>query len=463
MKKVIFTLAAPLVSLAAFCQEPTTLKEQNLKGKVFCVTYSKYEYKENFGEPQEGKLEEFQATFYDDQGRSILIRKKEGGHYGEIWPYSYPMSYSKEGDNTKVKIFYVGSDKTMPAESFLENWKDTNMALENKYVEGRWPQECSEITYDANGVIIKWDKYSKLSASSKQELTARRIATKGANNTYECKIYASDGGVGKQFTETYVNGKLTSLVEQRSMMHNLPIKSSEPGKYEYNKDGQLVKFSESKKSLPLEYIYNRNEHGDITIINSGQIGKGEKYRNVTQKYDNYKYDNQGNWIYRTIEFNNQVPQFIEKREIIYCNSVEDIKEKGAFVSSIVSKVNDRDAVDAFYGKYLDRQFFEAKMPLPEYDTSYAKQKGADKMTVVIRVSFESGGKCSYSRRLEYSSNVPFKMYKLVEEWNSNSDEKYRYVIKDGIITMNNEQYKIDPNTGNLTNITKNLQFSKRIF
>lgn len=74
MKKMFFTIAAfSLITTAAFCQEPTTLKSDNLKGNVFSVTISQYEFKENFGEPVEGNLRWKEAKIYNEEGKAQWV------------------------------------------------------------------------------------------------------------------------------------------------------------------------------------------------------------------------------------------------------------------------------------------------------------------------------------------------------------------------------------------------------
>ena len=62
MKRICVTFATALISTATFSQvEPTTVKNEHLKGNVLSVAYTKYDYKENFGEPTEGKIQEQSA------------------------------------------------------------------------------------------------------------------------------------------------------------------------------------------------------------------------------------------------------------------------------------------------------------------------------------------------------------------------------------------------------------------
>ena len=42
---------------------------------------------------------------------------------------------------------------------------------------------------------------------------------------------------------------------------------------------------------------------------------------------NYKYDDHGNWIYRVYVGNGELSRQIETREIIYCNSADEVKSR----------------------------------------------------------------------------------------------------------------------------------------
>lgn len=83
------------MSANAFCQsvEPTTLKDDNLKGNVLAVKLGTYEYKENFGEPVAGNVKGSPVeTFYDEQGRSVLRRTLcNGGSAASAYSYFFQV------------------------------------------------------------------------------------------------------------------------------------------------------------------------------------------------------------------------------------------------------------------------------------------------------------------------------------------------------------------------------------
>lgn len=106
--KSIMCLVGLAVSTNAFCEElePTTLKDGNLKGNVLSVMSATYEYKENFGDPIAGALKGFPvATFYDEQGRSILSRTVAGGNSYNVSSYSYLFKY----DGNKMTKYVINT------------------------------------------------------------------------------------------------------------------------------------------------------------------------------------------------------------------------------------------------------------------------------------------------------------------------------------------------------------------
>lgn len=470
MKKLVMAIAAVSITTAAFSQNPTTVKDENLKGNVLCVTYSKYEYKENFGEPTEGKLLEQKAMFFDDQGRSVVTRTMHPvGSSSNVWPTSYVMAYSKDGTNTKIDVAILGNSGALPNSAVLPVFSQASKALENQYSSDAWPKKRAEITCDANGVITKWDVFEKIAQQEKEKLVGRRIATSAGNGVYGCKIYNKQGESVWDYKETYKGGLLTFLDNPRWFSGissgKMEVNPKEAGNYEYDKNGRVIKYTQQKTNYGEEYFYNRNEHGDLVKVIRGQIGKDERYQNVDEIYDNYKYDAQGNWIFRTYAYKSTAPKFIEKREIQYCSSASELKSKSGFIS--VSKPgpeNNNELID-FYNENLRFNLFVATLPLSEYNSSLASQPEASDIIVTLRMSFISDKNCMTSRQAIWDTEKvtkPKKNHlKFVQEYSSDDTTTVPYEYKDGVIIVNNEQYKFDSSTKTLVNIGKNITYKKQ--
>ena len=458
MKKVCIALAAvSLISTAAFSQvEPTTVKNEHLKGNVLSVAYTKYDYMENFGEPTEGKIQEQSAIIFDEQGRSVLIRKKKG-----YLPLSFVLSYSQDGADTKINIAKLSGDR-MDENSFAQLASDPSGALEGAYNQNNWPQIRGEITSDASGVIVKYDIFEKKAQTVNEALICRRIAKRSGNGLYACKIYNVRGETEFDFKETYKDGVLTFLDNPSEFMHissgDIKLRPRHAGTYEYNTTGLVTKYVQQNKNMPMEYLYSYNDEGDLTKVTCGQAGKGEKYQNLEEEYDNYRYDDHGNWIYRTVAYEQGKPKYIEKRQITYCSSPDEIKQKLSGLNVTVPDVKAGEDYANFFNKHLKNGNFKVEIPLTQYYPELASEKGADKMTAFIVVGFYAGYDGAFSLRVDMPTKTTAKMEKLAAQYTVERT-KYKYEYKDGVLTMNNEEYKID-SAGNLINTKRNVTFTR---
>lgn len=459
MKKIIISIAATFVSFAAFSQvEPTNVKNEHLKGNVLSVAYTKYDYKENFGEPTEGNIQEQSAIIFDEQGRSVLIRKKKG-----YLPISFVLSYSQDGANTKINVTELTSKDRMDEDTFAQLASDPSSSLENTYSQNSWPQIRGEITCDANGVIVKHDVYKKLAQTVNEALICRRTAKPAGNGMYECKIYNERGETEFDFKETYKDGGLTFLDNPSEFMHissgDIKIRPRHAGTYEYNAIGLVTKYVQQNKNMPMEYLYSYNDKGDLIKVTCGQAGKGEKYQNLEEEYDNYKYDDHGNWVYRTVAYQPGKPKYIEKRQITYCSSPDEIKQKLSGLNVTIPDTKAGEDYTNFFNKYLKNGNYKIEIPLTQYYPELASEKGADKMTAFIVVGFYAGYDGAFSLRVDMPTKTTPKMEKLAAQYTV-EHTKYKYEYKDGVLTMNNEEYKIDPATGNLINTKRNVTFNR---
>lgn len=457
MKKIIITIAATIVSYVAFGQvEPTTVKNEHLKGNVLSVAYTKYDYMENFGEPTEGKIQEQSAIIFDEQGRSMLIRKKKG-----YLPTSFVLSYSQDGDNTKINVTELSGER-MDEDTFAQLASDPSGSLEGAYNQNSWPQIRGEITCDASGVIVKYDIFKKMAQTVEEALICRRTAKPAENGLYACKIYNERGETAFDFKETYKDGFLTFLDNPSEFMHissgDIKIKPRHAGTYEYNTTGLVTKYVQQNKNMPMEYLYSYNDKGDLVKVICGQVGKGEKYQNLEEEYDNYKYDDHGNWIYRTIAYQPGKPKYIEKRQITYCSSPDEIKQKLSGLNVTVPDVKAGEDYANFFNKHLKNGNFQAEIPLTQYYPELASEKGADKMTAFVMVGFYAGYDGAFSLRVNLPTKTTAKMEKLATQYTV-EHTKHKYEYKDGVLTMNNEEYKID-SAGNLINTKRNVTFTR---
>ena len=243
--------------------------------------------------------------------------------------------------------------------------------------------------------------------------------------------------------------------------YNKDIIISDAGKYQYNDKGQLVSYTQQKNSFrnKKEYVYNDN--GDIIQISTlVSKDKSEIYNKTGEViYNDYKYDEKGNWIYRIVS-NGKQNLYIEKRQIDYCNTSGEIEAKVKNLYSIirVKKIKIENEFGDFYDKYL-KKYYVAVIPLVDYDPKYASVKNADKASVFIEVTFKDPN-CNgrFSRKL-VTLKMNDKIKSIADKINSDGIEEMKYSYRNGKIIMNNDEYEID-STGTLKNTTKNIVFKE---
>lgn len=454
MKRTIIAFVAVLTTSIAYCQEPTTLKQENLKGNVSAVRSSSYVFSENFGNPTEGELRKIEITLFDQYGRAILYNIDDTD-YGKCFGIA---TYKIDGENTVAEVSLLGIKKSLKELGTINE-------LINNQVLTEIDKKKREIVYN-NNIVVKYDILTRFYPAKKYELTYRKAAKLIENGTYECKLYDKSGQSYLDFKETYnTNGQLIELDNERQFnkvsSYNKDILISDAGKYQYNKKGQLVSYTQQKNSFrnKKEYVYN--DHGDIIQISTlVSKDKSEVYNKTGEViYNDYKYDEKGNWIYRIVS-NGKQNLYIEKRRIDYCNTSEEIEEKVKNIYSIIPVTNIKNANEFgdFYDKYL-KKYYVAVIPLVNYDPKYASVKNADKASVFIEVSFNDLNCYGRFNRRLVTLKRNDKISSIAHEINSDGIENMKYSYRNGKIIMNNDEYEID-STGTLKNTTKNIIFKE---
>ncbi|MBQ9679038.1 MAG: hypothetical protein IJV44_12980 [Prevotella sp.] len=322
MKRIIASIVAVTATVGALGQNPVKLSDDNLKGNVFAVKYGKYEYKENFGEPTTGQVQEIYSTFYNEVGNSIIFRKIRVAR--PMFVDSYALFYESNGENTLVTSLGISSSidfkKYDDISSALNIDNDTFEKLMQS--ELGYGQECRkagryESTFDKNGVRIKYDIYIPSG-----RLDGKEVGKSVGNGTYEFAIYDWQGESREKSTRTFANGKLTKKSSPNDGRINIggSIESPESGTYTYDSNGRLTHLIRWNKH-ETKYIYN--DKGDLSHTSN----KDFKIWSDGYFYENYKYDSHGNWIFRTWGAKAGEPKYIETREIIYCDTKDELKGK----------------------------------------------------------------------------------------------------------------------------------------
>lgn len=311
------TLAAFFITAIAFCQDPPTLKKENLKGNVYHVIYTNCYYSENFGEPKEGKRRFRREYYYDGLGRAILF-SLDNRYY---W-----VRYNQESNNTIASMLEFYSNKEFED---LEDYTNEDYTTNKYFFHDR------EITYNSDNIVTKYDVYDDTNGSYK--LINRKTANLIGNGTYECKLYGPDGYTVLDFKETYNSkGQLTVLDNPKEYNQisagDTYIEIPHAGIYKYNNKGQEISYEEQKRSGPKKYERVYNEHGDDIELYASTIYKGvASNKTLTVVYEDYQYDDKGNWIYRILS-DGKEKRVIERRQIEYYNSKEEL-------DSVINKVN----------------------------------------------------------------------------------------------------------------------------
>ena len=339
MKKYLFlTLTASMLCLASVAQipaEPKRLTDDNLSGNVLAIKYGKYQYRENFGEPTTGRTETENVRFYDEQGRTTLYRSAlTQGSY--LLVESYVLDYSIEGDVTKVTSVGLGTNNDANNYSaYAAVYLNPDASFENlmKTLKANFggcnPTDHSALTFDANGVTTLYDIY--MNKWSNNKLKSRQKGTPtGTSGVYDFVSYKESGEISEKSVRTFSKGRLTKMEKPNigGLGWKSAIPSIEPGTYVYDAKGRLTTYTNQYKEMRDKKVrkYYLNEHGDVTkITESTEVPK--HMERETWVYWGYQYDNQGNWTYRIVGTDKNSPKYIEKREIVYGTSLEDIKTK----------------------------------------------------------------------------------------------------------------------------------------
>lgn len=335
MKRIITSIVAVAATVGTLGQTPNPVKlsDENLKGNVFAVKYGKYEYKENFGEPTTGQVQEIHSTFYNETGNPVIFRTIRPAR--PMFVNSSALFYEPSDGNTLVTTLGISSsmkyEKYENVSSTLLNDNDTfENLMQNELGYG---EKCSkqgriESTFDKNGVRIKYDVYI---ASGR--LDGKEVGKPVGNGTYEFTIYDWQGESREKSTRTFVNGKLTKKTSPNDGRINIGgrIGSPESGTYTYDSNGRLTHLLRWNKH-ETKYIYN--DKGDLLHTSN----KDFKIWSDGFFYENYKYDSHGNWIYRTWGPKAGKPEYIETREIIYCDTKDELKEKAGHLLQTVGDI-----------------------------------------------------------------------------------------------------------------------------
>jgi len=317
MKAILTTIALLFITTLAISQDPPTLKKENLKGNVYHVIYTNYYYSENFGEPKEGERKFRREYYYDDLGRAVLFSLND--RY--FW-----VRYNKEGNNTIASMLEFYSKK---------EFEDLEDFTKKSYTENRHFFHHRVITYNSDNIVTKYDVYDNINGSYK--LLNRKTAKPIGNGVYECKLYGADGSTAVDYKETYNSkGQLTNLDNPKEYNQistgDTYIEIPHAGIYKFNNKGQEISYEQQKKSGPKKYENVYNEHGDIIELYTSTINKGvASNKTLAVVYEDYQYDDKGNWIYRILS-DGKKKYRIERRQIEYYNSTEEL-------NTTINKVN----------------------------------------------------------------------------------------------------------------------------
>ena len=335
MKKLLLFLLAISFANVSFGQKPTTLKENNLKGNVLLMSYGRFDYEENFGEPKPGRMEEMYSYVFNGDGYSVLQRIEKNNMFAISYLQKYELS---DGD---MKIVSVGISSSIPKEK-LDVFDKALTKIDNSYeseikaiMNGNlFATDRYEYTYDSNKVLVRQDIFGTLNYEGRIE--GREIGKHTGNGTYDFTIYQKSGDSMEKTIRTYVNGLLTikKLNQPYATGIGGSIEPDKNGTYKYDKNGHLISFIKEPHSRQEETKYVYNDKGDILkIIEISYNGN----QSVSRFYENYQYDSHGNWISRTYGIKAGIPNHIEKRVIIYGTDQNDVNSQA---NSLVQSVGE---------------------------------------------------------------------------------------------------------------------------
>lgn len=341
MKKILLSLVASCIVATSFADnwkehKPTTLRDDNLKGNVLGVKCCTYSYRLKFGEPTLGRMFEMESTFYDEKGRSILHRYILDDS-GYLYPYSFYFEY-EDGENVKVtRPAFSACHANTHVEKYEKSILSPDASFEHImktllgiYERTTWNTEPSaEFIFDKNRVMTSYTIFDGSEIEQKMKGTPT-----GTGGEYNFAIYYRDGSKGAESQRTYRNGQLVKEAH-KFIRSTKKIKFGEEGTFTYDQNGHLIlKLVHNQGER--EVKYERNTQGDVVKIFSRRMSMG-KWQNWVEQghYDNYQYDEHGNWIVRAYWKTPEEPSYLEKREIIYSESTDELKEKASALQRTV--------------------------------------------------------------------------------------------------------------------------------
>lgn len=338
MKRLLWSIAALLVAVNVFAQNdveiarsmelmPTTLKQLNVKGNIYAYLYAKFEYKDYFGELQEGDRLKTEMFFFDKEGRLYLHRRMAEENRNirlEAISYEYDdngstkinkthyttMAYHQKHDFNECYEKLCTFDR-----SFEELMESADERLSNLY--------GGEYILDENGVMIS---HTVISPAHSKILAKEIGKPTGTPGVFDFVLYDEYSKVHDKSQRTFKNGLLVKVEREYKVARSSRITTPDNGTYAYNKDGRLILKTSPDGNHEIKYEYNN--HGDFVrswsrtkdFANSRDTtGKWREWIANSEHYDDYKYDDQGNWIYRTY-WDKDSPKFIEKRAFVYNES-----------------------------------------------------------------------------------------------------------------------------------------------
>lgn len=339
-------MAALFSMISAFSQEavPTFIRDANLKGNVSAVQYSQYWYKENFGEPTLGGLRNMDVTFYDDKGRSILYRSLKASN-GAVAETAF-FDYQEDNGITNVHRPTINSYNR---DNALDKYKQAILSTDSSFEglmkttpnyyggDGLRIGNMAEFVYDKYQVMtsytLKENKYSNYKIIAK--MVGKPTATP---NLYNFVIYDSRGDKVQESQRTFKNGRLVKEDNEnyKGISRQTEIRFVDAGTYTYNEQGNLTLISMKQDNRQKKYVLNA--HGDVVkVLSNMKIGQKWRGWSEDEFYENYQYDNQGNWISRTYGTKAGEPKYVEKRTIVYCASTDELKEKATLIQNTAGK------------------------------------------------------------------------------------------------------------------------------
>lgn len=314
-KTIICTLFAILLSLPAYCQDPTTLSDNNLKGKVLCVKLTTYEYSENFGEPTTGKIKTHPViTFFDEEGRSVVVRKFSRWSADEVGVETYLFGNTRDESTLTIKRQGIGFqckyDNSLESALLVADDSFENKALElsgGSYVN---KQSILENIYDANNALI-----TSTLTDYREKIVGKYVAKPVEPGKYAWTYYLPSGESSDQGNAEYKDGRIVKMSAKSDGVVNKPKKLTIPlsGSYTYDSDGRLTNLAQQKEEIK----YQLNSHGDVEKTMKLIYGKWID----DASFSDYVYDSQGNWISR-VAISASGRKTIEKREIKYTSDID---------------------------------------------------------------------------------------------------------------------------------------------